>query len=342
MSANKTVVISDIHLSDGQPYSWFKNPTALVNFLNQTANDNTVEELVLLGDIVDTWLYPVDIKPFTFFQIMKQWDDTVVPALKNCITKIPNVYYINGNHDMSITQADWDTLAVGSKRVQWISYNDYNQKYPNLRHLEHGNAVDMFNAQDNSDDTLAGFPLGFYITRMVASTGDRKGAFQKIINIIEEWLRIIKADPTKLEALEAIDRRIPIGKGLVTMIIGGLEDYTGVKDYAKIRFADHSIDNKYTVHDVKGKYWTLLGRWWEQYRSPEQIKNVMLAGLLPTGLDWYANQLLSQKTSRVVVLGHTHLGETIGSYVNDGCWLANEKLTYAEITGTDVILQNWN
>ena len=65
----KTIVISDIHMSNGEDHSWFKAPNAdkLANMLNAMAEKkdtfDNVEELVVLGDLFDLWLYPVNEAP---------------------------------------------------------------------------------------------------------------------------------------------------------------------------------------------------------------------------------------------------------------------------------------
>ena len=111
----KTVIISDVHLSNGPTdYSWFKNDSTLKGFLQNTAKRTDVKELVLLGDIFDLWLYPVNVKPWTAQQIIQQWDngtDSVVSALRECADKLPDVFYINGNHDMGVTKTDLTLIS---------------------------------------------------------------------------------------------------------------------------------------------------------------------------------------------------------------------------------------
>jgi UDP-2,3-diacylglucosamine pyrophosphatase LpxH len=135
----KTIVISDIHMSNGAGYSWFlpPYPAELTAMLNRTGNDSSVEELVLLGDVFDLWLYPLDATPWTVSQILAA-NRPVTKALRQCVRKIPNVYYMNGNHDMKVVPSDLQPLSSGGKNIQMVTPDWYNAKYQNQRHLEHG------------------------------------------------------------------------------------------------------------------------------------------------------------------------------------------------------------
>jgi metallophosphoesterase superfamily enzyme len=61
---NKTIFISDIHLGDQRsweakphPYCWFMdNINKLALFLTEIRKDASVKELVILGDLFDTWI----------------------------------------------------------------------------------------------------------------------------------------------------------------------------------------------------------------------------------------------------------------------------------------------
>jgi UDP-2,3-diacylglucosamine pyrophosphatase LpxH len=61
--------------------------------LNNFANDASVEELVLLGDLFDLWLYPLNVVPWTISQIIKA-NPLITEALQRCVHNIPNVYYL--------------------------------------------------------------------------------------------------------------------------------------------------------------------------------------------------------------------------------------------------------
>src|ERR1039458_2855943 len=161
----RTVVMSDIHIGNGAAYSWFlpPYPDEVSAMFNQVANDSNVEELVLLGDLFDLWLYPLDVVPWTVAQIVEKYP-SITQALRQCVHNKPHVYYMTGNHDMGVGIADLEPFSAGGNGIHLVTPDWYNAKYQNQRHLEHGHGVDMFNAQDKSRDTIGGYSLGFFIT----------------------------------------------------------------------------------------------------------------------------------------------------------------------------------
>ncbi len=122
----KTIVISDVHMSNGASYSWFQeaNSKKLTRLLFTLANDSTVRELVLLGDLFDLWLYPVNEVPCTAEQIIKA-NDPVFDAIREFLKRDINVCYMNGNHDMGVTQDDLDLLADGAGKIIRMSPEEY-------------------------------------------------------------------------------------------------------------------------------------------------------------------------------------------------------------------------
>ena len=65
----KRVFVSDIHMSAGwslgqgsTTYDWFdkEEAAAFEQFLRTLVVDDTVDEVILLGDIMDVWIYPYD------------------------------------------------------------------------------------------------------------------------------------------------------------------------------------------------------------------------------------------------------------------------------------------
>jgi len=344
----KTIVVSDVHVSNGASYSWFLPPcnTMFTAALNKFANDSTITELVLLGDLVDTWLYPINVVPSTVAQIASL-NPAVTAALQSCVANIPNVYFLNGNHDLEVTQNDLQPFNSGAKQIQLVKPGWYNAQHPGWR-LEHGNAPDMFNAPDPSPDTLAGFPLGYYITRLVA-TAENQSILWKILQKIIEYFGSAHKVAARL-------RTAPIAAAVsddenlfVTLLINALEVAARVDDGFKIRFSDPAIDNKYTVGDIKKHYQSLYNTWAQKYPNPDQFISCMLTGFLQNGLDWYAKIILAESTPpKVLVMGHTHYAETEGAYLNDGCWCIASALghsdptpSYVQIVGNTATVIPW-
>jgi UDP-2,3-diacylglucosamine pyrophosphatase LpxH len=342
---NKTIVISDLHISNGAAYSWFlpPYPDCLAAMLSQVAKDPEVEQLVIMGDMFDLWLYPINIVPWSVAQIL---DDNpgITQALRACVANLPAVYYMLGNHDMQVTASDLTPLENGGKSVRLVPPEWYNGKYGNARHLEHGNAADVFNAPDNSGDTIGGYPLGFFITRLVASASNQGTLWHELQQLLEN----IFGDHKSLMALshERLDAKLSMVVGTIIKLLAML---AGVPENTPIRFREPQLDNKYTVGDIQNYYGSLFLTWFLRYPNPKEFFSALLAGFLSDGLNWYGNILLAQKpTPQFVALGHTHHALTEGSYDNDGCWCIPGSLGhgdatpyYLSIVGETPTLNSW-
>jgi len=351
MERSKIVVISDVHMSNNAGYSWFRSPYPgdVSGLFKMIAKDEGVKELVLLGDIFDLWLYPVNVTPCQIDEIVSEWDDTVIDALRQCAANLPTVFYLNGNHDMTVTSDDIRRIA---NQIQWITPAEYNQKHKNLLHLEHGNSADMFNAPDDSGDTVNGLPLGYFITRLVATADDQAKCWDRIRELVEDHHERYLRTGDSEKSVNGI-----AGKLLVIGIINALMAYAFIKgepvtDKTEIRFPN-SKENV-TVGTVKKFYHSLFDRWLK--KEPRRLWDSMRVSLCKDGLDWYAKELLDKGPAKVIVMGHTHYGEysvyacNDGSkYANSGCWCKETKdpaPTYIEMdmqaSGTVVSLKQWH
>jgi len=312
----KTIVISDVHASNpNAPYSWFvpQAAQATIKTLNAVAAEPQVTNLVLLGDILDLWLYPADQIPWTPAQITAANPD-LFAALRNCVQRVPNVYYANGNHDMTLTLAD---LPPGIKPLPDGGI------YPGW-HCEHGNSVDMFNAPDNTGDrTIGGYSLGYFITRIAASAPNRQELRAELADSLSSPSRTEGADLVRLViVLAAASSNIPVT--------------------TRLRFAEPELDMKYTIQDIyEGNYYAQLVPTW-QARWGKDYRYTLLTGLAKGGLDWYARKLLTgSNPPKLVVFGHTHFAELEerSRYANSGCgckWeqsnmTKNPAITYIEL-----------
>jgi UDP-2,3-diacylglucosamine pyrophosphatase LpxH len=323
--AQKTVIVSDIHA--GGQHGWFVPPytTATATMLRGVAADPDVVELVLLGDIFDLWLYPAQTVPWAMKDIL-QYHAEFVSAVRECVQKLPAVYYANGNHDMGVSMEDLAPFTVKSKAIQPLPANG--ELHRGWR-LEHGHSVDMFNAiPDPELVTIGKYPLGYFITRIAASKKDKADIWSELESVIREHF-VEDALACEIEGL---------GSLLVRVIIQAVATIAGVPLQTRLRFREPELDNQITVEDIYTKYYSnLLKIWHSRYPNFEQLLQTMLCSVLPDGLDWFANSLLSQKNPpnvspenppkglvatphkiEVVVFGHTHHAKYEGQYTNDG------------------------
>lgn len=347
MERSKIVVISDVHLSDEQNWSWFNQQSGerLKGFFRQTANDSQVKELVLLGDIFELWLFPVDVMPWSAAQIIQHWDsgpDSVIAALRDCANRLPQVSFLCGNHDMGMTQADIDLI---SPKIKLISTEHHTAGHPGL-HLEHGHLVDIFNAPDISGDPIENLPFGYFVTRLVASAGGGNEVWRAVSQRVE-------AEFAALFSFSRLSSRTGFG---MTDLLGfdfflehvvaaaGSSLIKGIMDVLLwyVKLVNPSVNessriilpsgSSVAVGEVKKHYHRLLVRWFRLHG----LDGLHRTALAATGLDWRARQLLSQGDVHIAVTGHTHQGKVLpmeqGRYANSGTWRDGVGATYLEIT----------
>ena len=89
------------------PYEWLGPEEAkrFARFLNTLNNPEEIQEVVIIGDLMDDWVYPVDMVPPSLETIIKApINKGITQALKKLAkNKEINVVYLPGNHDMGVT-----------------------------------------------------------------------------------------------------------------------------------------------------------------------------------------------------------------------------------------------
>lgn len=118
VSADKIVVLSDLHLGIDDRYSeTVKNRTLLVNFLEQLENTPDVREVVINGDFLDDWYLPLAYAryddPAKFYRQLIANNQDVMDALNRLIKKGIKLVYIPGNHDMLLESGILDEALPG-------------------------------------------------------------------------------------------------------------------------------------------------------------------------------------------------------------------------------------
>ena len=328
----RTIVISDVHMSDGDDrYCWFspsdsENLGILLNAISIPSAG--VEELIFLGDLFDLWLYPVDVVPWTVNQIIDK-NSLVRDAIRKCVKDIPKVCYMNGNHDMTVTEGDLEPLNFSlEKRIQIINTDGYKKDHEGRRHFEHGQAADIFNAKpEKNEDTIEGLPLGYFLTRLTA--GAQPGIWQTLRKICQDFLvglfGVLKAEESLKTSFT--------GPLLVKLLINGIQLQTSIDDDTRIRFAESDLDEKYTVGDIKEHYGDLLAIWQEKYSGLDLLGSMFASRGFGGGLKWYADKILSSEIPpKLVVMGHTHqFIVDHNGYSNDGAFCGSENLSCLEV-----------
>lgn len=360
---DRIVVVSDVHIgkrnADGSPAGWFygKYEKRLEAILTRVAENPRVRELVFLGDLFDTWLYSVEERPETVREIVDAWMDApFMPRLLECVARLDAVWYIPGNHDMHVRQADLSRLTSGGKSITLTTIERYSARASELIgcevHLEHGNDADFFNAPDRDSDTVQGLPFGYFVTRLIAKAPefDYDAAFRssyRMAMLAEARALASGRRDTAEKGVAGTGLESRLGHRFIELFVDALVDFANAKREKNARIGDDTpvrMPAGYastTVGEVKARYSSLLGEWLESH------KTYMFAAAGKSGLDRYARKKFGKvdwflwlkrlmrpaRTEMVVVMGHTHYGkvervrnrERFGVYANSGCVCENAK-----------------
>jgi UDP-2,3-diacylglucosamine pyrophosphatase LpxH len=294
----RRIYISDIHMNAGKgfktdkdkhPYEWLGPAEAnrFADFLNFLNDSDTIREVIIIGDLMDDWVYPVDVVPPSLDSIVKApINKKIVQALKKmCKNKNIGVLYLPGNHDMGVNlkliQRNFPGMIFGGSAL-------YNSVYRTSRlRAEHGSAYAMFNAPDPINSPGTRLPLGYFISRVIATktrdTGDEKRHYWSYADELLETL-----GPQKLAA--------SVFKAVLEEAC--LNDKTAIR-MPKRNGKGESV----TAIQVIEKYAALYDQWQETYGAGEAFKAMMAEiGFLGN----LADRLCKKKDTNVVIFGHSH------------------------------------
>lgn len=306
MSKTRRLFISDIHLSSEEIYknhpdiSWFKpngHKQRLLNFIDNhiIAKKNNIKDVILLGDIFNTWICPASIPPPSYQEIFNGNQD-IINKFQEILDNGINLFYSNGNHDFDLIPAEIENQING---IQVMKY------YRTGRvHAEHGNRFDIYNKPDFVTDPAYGRPIGYYISRLVASVGGREIGILDLPNFIDD---IIEAAVTE--------------QNIFSSIIEGLAERANMNDEDPIKMPNKK---EITISELKERYERLS----DVYNKRELIADLYQRRYL----NGPADRLCQKYDFNIVVFGHTHNAMIDKDYflvedriyANTGSWCKNK------------------
>lgn len=319
------VVVSDLHISNGSgiaesvdsgqhPWSWCSRVARdqFVDWCEALLKRPEVEQVVLNGDIVDSWIWPYDVTPPTVDNIYASVFFVPVLQVLQQLSQQKHLLYLAGNHDMLATHSNFLCSALPRADTNVACDVD-------AVHVEHGNHYCCFTCFDDRMPT--GTPVGYYISRLCAAVDRDTGSH--VMGSREYTAAILEM----------------AGHGNVAdAILTAMQRKGNIPSNAGIQL----LDGDTTLNTVAQQYDdTLL--WFAGLRGLDGL----LAGIdgETKSLEPAADILLAKTPGKIVVLGHTH--EPVlqtrknGTYANSGCWGATpENQTWVEVTGTTVTLHD--
>ena len=308
----KRIVVSDVHMGAGRSfkegyaghvYDWLSEDEAqsFAAFLQFLISDNSVNEIVLLGDIMDTWVCPVEEVPPTFEEIVNaEINRDIVNNLRILAAQeAKKLIYIPGNHDVTVTK---DFLESNFRGIA------FQTEYSTDSLLaQHGHEYTMFCAPDPKNDPENRLPLGYYISRVAATNAAKTGSDNSFRYYLDEFIDELSKSKTLIKAIfDAIAK------------VSNLDDNTEIKMYS----------GSMRIKDVKNRY-AKLYKQWDANSHFVNAREALVAEINAlSSVPW---KLSTEKNYRIIIFGHTHdkyLGvlskhdadENTYLYANSGTW----------------------
>ncbi len=173
----KVVFISDIHLSADASTSWmYEHIGPLASYLHRLNSRHDVSELVILGDLLDDWMVPIEDAPSSFAEILNaEHNEPVVTALQEiCENPSIQVTYVTGNHDL-LSFEPAAKLLIENTFPGMVIYSDEPglgaYTLDDVLWAEHGHRYTLFNSPDIWSHGGSHLPLGYFMA-MSALTVD--------------------------------------------------------------------------------------------------------------------------------------------------------------------------
>jgi UDP-2,3-diacylglucosamine pyrophosphatase LpxH len=330
MAGSKYIFFSDIHIGMNTPVNWYQQSVhepyvlAALKYVQGLGQD--VEDLVILGDMVDQWTELPTNPPPTFSGITNANPNVFGTAsnpgaLLQCLDSVSGqVCYVNGNHDMFVTGDEIITLK--SAQGNLVNYIDGGQyTHPELEGILalHGHQYSMLCNPDFEEDPAnlgaghhGGLPLGHFVTRLCA-----QWASKQIANSNGKWKTVADMPntgyptgwPVDVEAikelLETIAKDITNLKepALSQMVLDVLAGVAGVDQTQKFQMF-HGYDTL-TVTDAINQYADVFSNWVAKYDFASASSSLIEADI-EDNLAIFADYLRLSESEKVVIMGHTH------------------------------------
>ena len=332
MPKNKIIVLSDIHISTNEPTNWYQKDfhepylSAILDYVIRESD--SIQELILLGDIFDSWTYPPDRRPPTFTDFLNANPNIFGEngKLSQALTALQGkVTYVNGNHDMEIAEHDLHQIPNSS---------NYQVKYsPDLIYyvqtaggkkiaFTHGHIFTMFNAP-YADSEISPLPLGYFITRSVAYMLNKTlKPGQTVADLAGQGA----PNSINLQGLvSSVDAAMSSGSiGLINLVLDYIMEETRIPKDEPIILPNGQTT---TMAQAKELYRNLQNKWVSDWGGGKDgisaTAKSAIADLNGTYIAWFAQRSALISDSDLIVLGHTHspkLGITNGfvKYANNG------------------------
>jgi UDP-2,3-diacylglucosamine pyrophosphatase LpxH len=358
---NAIVCLSDLHMGEERAvdrgYCWFiENAAALEDFVQKMQGNETVRELVILGDLFDEWLIPFDTPPFDgtvsdsneYFHAVRNGPTNA--AIFDTLAEVASggeidLVYVRGNHDMLTDQTTLEELLPGVVfKGQTHGLGSYSPVDGVV--MEHGHRYDFFNSPQPLVNPGHILPPGYFVSRLWAA-GMEAAADQNGILSAEETNQGPFGDTEYTFPLAWDVALIYSEAQFPALIPPSLNDpvvlMTGIDGYAT-PFSFAGAKEMYVNGDIE----TL----WPETQDGHGVQATMPVAIsilnghsdlfVEAEVEYLENE---ERSTRIVVFGHTHQpmlevyppGENhTGIYANTGSWVNEASAGYIGGSGYKV------
>lgn len=329
MPKDKIVVLSDIHIGTNYKTNWYQKEfhepylSAILDHVIQ--NKDSIQELILLGDIFDFWTYPPNMIPPAFADMLAANPNIfgVNGKLSQVLTALQGrVTYVNGNHDMNVTKNDLDQIPNSDGyKINYCPEPIYYVQTDQGKKIAftHGHIFTMFNNPYLGTE-ISPLPVGYYITRSVAYKWDRELKPGQTVADLRG-----QGAPTGVEHPLELLTKIEGGRDtIVDILLSYMETQTGIREEEPINLPNGL---KTTFAEARKLYSNLWSQWVHKGGGGEDgqlvARKSAIADFDGSYIAWFAQQSALTSGSDLIVLGHTHtpkcgLSKGLVNYVNNG------------------------
>lgn len=334
-SGRDTVLfISDLHMNLDGPYSWQQQHVPdVAAFLREAGQRSDVSELVILGDLVDQWVFPMGQEPDNGFSaiLSSSINQPIVSALQGvCANPEIKVSYVAGNHDMlSFTDANRQTLDQFFPGMEILA-DDPGLGYwswDDVVYAEHGHRYCLFNAPDTWSRDGGHLPLGYYISRAVADKNASDSSSDGYLDLLAKTI-----------AGNALSDVLP------DVVYDAVLAYTGQTPGASVSMNGYDgVSSDPTTTQVASLYADILSEWPDRQDIVGKTTAVIddMGTLVGAAAQQFSLPTDMPFTPRIMLFGHTH-NAVFHSYeypqdhlyLNTGTWIDSKPETWAEVKKT--------
>ena len=302
--STRTIVISDLHIGTNAPTCWYQkdfHEPYLIRLLAWILDHkDEIREVVILGDLLDFWTYPLTHQPPTMDAIVKANPNILGSdgKLREVLDTLGGrVVYLHGNHDINVTQDDLNRIGGAAHKIQLVpdAYVKDDVLYT------HGHLSTMFNGP--SPGELPSLPLGYFVTKCISQMVERDYPGKTAADLPDHGA------PYGLDWKKLVESRDP---SIAAAFLEYIAKVTKVDRDQPIKLLDGA---EMSINRAKAVYANLWTEWVKAFggelggETAGEIAAYRAARADYNGsyLGWFVERLRRQRGTRAVVMGHTHL-----------------------------------